>query len=182
MQPRRVRASGTGQTMTPPGGSDMERAELRVAGGKEALLADIEHLRRTVAYDYPPESIRVLEKQVHRAEIHYREAWRERERLYREAAPAPAAAARLTAEREFLDASIAVWREIDRRQREPGSGYTGLSAATDLRRRERAAWERYRDEVLDASEGRAAAMRTRTARTRRSKPNTKARARPGDVA
>jgi hypothetical protein len=52
------------------------------------------------------------------------------------------------AEREFLAASIAVWREIDRRSAEPG-GYRGMDEGTTLRIRERAAWEAYRD-VLDA--------------------------------
>lgn len=52
------------------------------------------------------------------------------------------------AEREFLDASIAVWREIDRLSAQPG-GYPGLPPETDLRQRERAAWEAYRAE-LDA--------------------------------
>jgi hypothetical protein len=51
------------------------------------------------------------------------------------------------AEKAFLDASVAVWREIDRLRAEPG-GYRGLDQSTDLRRRERAAWEKYRA-VLD---------------------------------
>jgi hypothetical protein len=49
---------------------------------------------------------------------------------------------------EFLAASVAVWREIDRLSAEPG-GYRGLAGGTDLRVRERAAWEAYRA-VLDA--------------------------------
>ncbi len=47
------------------------------------------------------------------------------------------------AEREFLAASVAVWREIDRLSDKPG-GYKGLDASTDLRITERAAWDRYR--------------------------------------
>lgn len=49
------------------------------------------------------------------------------------------------AEREFLEASVAVWREIDRLT-EAGP-YKGLDASTDLRIRERQAWERYRAEL-----------------------------------
>lgn len=54
-------------------------------------------------------------------------------------------------ERAFLDASIAVWREIDRRSASPG-GYSAnpLLSAEELRAREREAWNRYRDMVLDA--------------------------------
>lgn len=52
-------------------------------------------------------------------------------------------------ESAFLDASIAVWREVDRQFSEDGE-YTGIEASTELRKRERTAWERYRDEVLDA--------------------------------
>lgn len=51
---------------------------------------------------------------------------------------------------EFLAASVAVWREIDRLSAEP-DGYPGLDASTDLRRRERDAWEAYRA-VLDAAD------------------------------
>lgn len=47
------------------------------------------------------------------------------------------------AERAFLDASIEVWREIDRLSAEP-EGYRGLDQSTALRERERAAWEQYR--------------------------------------
>lgn len=50
---------------------------------------------------------------------------------------------RIAAEREFLAASVAVWREIDRLSVEPG-GYRGLAPETDLRQRERAAWDQYR--------------------------------------
>jgi hypothetical protein len=52
------------------------------------------------------------------------------------------------AEREFVDASVAVWREIDRLSSAP-EGYRGLHSSTSLRKREKAAWERYRDIVLD---------------------------------
>lgn len=55
-------------------------------------------------------------------------------------------------EREFLAASIAVWREIDRLSDGPG-GYQGLDASTALRQRERAAWEAYRA-ILDSVRGR----------------------------
>lgn len=48
------------------------------------------------------------------------------------------------ARQEFLRASVAVWREIDRLSAEP-SGYRGLPPETDLRKRERAAWQSYRD-------------------------------------
>lgn len=51
------------------------------------------------------------------------------------------------AERAFLDASIEVWREIDRLSAEPG-GYQGIDASTELRQRERAAWITYRN-LLD---------------------------------
>lgn len=53
------------------------------------------------------------------------------------------------AEREFLAASVAVWREVDRLEAE--GPYPGIPPETDLRQRERAAWERYRA-VLDDSE------------------------------
>ena len=56
------------------------------------------------------------------------------------------------AEREFLAASVAVWREIDRLSAEPG-GYRGLDESTALRRTERAAWERYRKTPAAASPG-----------------------------
>jgi hypothetical protein len=46
------------------------------------------------------------------------------------------------AEREFLDASIAVWRELDKRV--PYTSANALDASTELRKRERVAWERYR--------------------------------------
>lgn len=52
------------------------------------------------------------------------------------------------AKREFLSASIAVWREIDRLSALP-DGYNGLPQGTDPRKRELAAWEVYRG-LLDA--------------------------------
>lgn len=45
--------------------------------------------------------------------------------------------------REFVDASVAVWREVDRLT-EDGGDYPGIPPDTGLRRREKAAWERYR--------------------------------------
>ena len=54
----------------------------------------------------------------------------------------------MSAEREFLIASVAVWREIDRLS---GDEYRGIEITKEgvaLRRREREAWERYR-ELLD---------------------------------
>lgn len=51
-------------------------------------------------------------------------------------------------ERAFLDASVAVWREVDRQVNEDGE-YIGIAASTELRQCERAAWEDYRDQVLD---------------------------------
>lgn len=45
-------------------------------------------------------------------------------------------------EREFLAASVAVWREVDRLEAE--GPYPGIPPETDLRQRERAAWEAYR--------------------------------------
>jgi len=45
---------------------------------------------------------------------------------------------------EFLAASVAVWREIDRLDAEP-DGYHPTRMSVDLRKQERAAWERYRD-------------------------------------
>ena len=48
------------------------------------------------------------------------------------------------AEAGFLAASIAVWREIDRLDSEPG-GYHPTRMSVELRERERAAWKRYRD-------------------------------------
>lgn len=45
---------------------------------------------------------------------------------------------------DFLEASVDVWREVDRLSAEP-DGYRGLDASTELRQREREAWERYRD-------------------------------------
>lgn len=59
---------------------------------------------------------------------------------------------RWDAERRFLDASIAVWREVDRLTAD-GTPYPGISADTDLRVRERAAWEVYRSYL--ASDGTA---------------------------
>lgn len=52
------------------------------------------------------------------------------------------------AERAFLDASVAVWREIDRLDAQP-DGYHPTRMSAELRQRERAAWERYRGH-LDA--------------------------------
>ena len=45
---------------------------------------------------------------------------------------------------EFVSASIAVWREIDRLTAENDGTYPGLPQSTALRQRERAAWERFR--------------------------------------
>ena len=45
---------------------------------------------------------------------------------------------------DFLAASVAVWREIDRLDAEP-EGYHPVRMSVDLRKTERAAWERYRD-------------------------------------
>lgn len=53
------------------------------------------------------------------------------------------------AERAFLDASIAVWRSIDKAAATP-EGYQGLAPGIPLRVAEREAWERYRD-LLDAA-------------------------------
>lgn len=64
----------------------------------------------------------------------------ERDRL---AAALADAERRGDAERAFLSASVAVWREIDRLSDEP-AGYAGLAESTALRQTERAAWERYR--------------------------------------
>jgi hypothetical protein len=66
-------------------------------------------------------------------------------------------------EQEFLDASIAVWREIDRLS---GStlGYQGLENSSGLRIRERAAWERYRDAKLDVRDTAHRAAREDTER------------------
>jgi hypothetical protein len=50
------------------------------------------------------------------------------------------------AEREFLAASVAVWREIDWLCARP-EGYHGLSSSTDLRKQELVAWERYREQL-----------------------------------
>ncbi len=50
---------------------------------------------------------------------------------------------------EFLAASEEVWREIDRLDAEP-SGYHPARMSVELRQRERAAWNRYRD-LLDAT-------------------------------
>lgn len=46
------------------------------------------------------------------------------------------------AERDFLEASIAVWREIDRLMLL--GPYPGIHMGSDLRIMEKAAWERYR--------------------------------------
>lgn len=50
------------------------------------------------------------------------------------------------AEAAFLDASVAVWREIDRLEAEP-DGYHPARMSVELRQQERAAWQRYRDEL-----------------------------------
>lgn len=50
----------------------------------------------------------------------------------------------VAAGREFVRASVAVWREIDALSQQPG-GYHGLDSSTELRRKEAAAWESYRD-------------------------------------
>lgn len=49
---------------------------------------------------------------------------------------------------EFLAASEAVWREIDRLDAEP-PGYHPNRMSVELRQRERETWNRYRD-LLDA--------------------------------
>lgn len=54
------------------------------------------------------------------------------------------------AEKEFFEASVAVWREIDRLSSLP-EGYKGLPPDTDPRTRERAAWERYRSKLDTAA-------------------------------
>jgi len=48
------------------------------------------------------------------------------------------------AEAEFLAASIAVWREIDRLDAEP-EGYHPMRMSVELRQAERRSWERYRN-------------------------------------
>jgi len=48
-------------------------------------------------------------------------------------------------ERRFLDASIAVWREIDRYSEDEYQGIEVTEQGTELRRIEREAWNRYRD-------------------------------------
>ena len=58
-------------------------------------------------------------------------------------------ASELTAARdEFLAASVAVWREIDRLDAAP-EGYHPVRMSVELRKTERAAWEKYRD-LLDS--------------------------------
>lgn len=49
------------------------------------------------------------------------------------------------AEREFLEASVAVWRELDKR--EPYTSANALDSSTELRKREKAAWEHYKDQL-----------------------------------
>jgi hypothetical protein len=49
---------------------------------------------------------------------------------------------KLQAEKNFLDASVAVWREIDRLMKI--GPYPGIPMAADLRISEKLAWERYR--------------------------------------
>lgn len=56
----------------------------------------------------------------------------------------PAGVTRTEAREAFLSASVAVWREIDRLDAEP-DGYHPIRMSVELRQRERAAWERYRD-------------------------------------
>ena len=48
---------------------------------------------------------------------------------------------------EFLDASVTVWREIDRLDAGP-DGYHPVRMSVELRQAERTAWEHYRD-LLD---------------------------------
>lgn len=55
---------------------------------------------------------------------------------------------RAEAEAAFLAASVAVWREIDRLDSRP-EGYHPVRMSVELRHRERAAWEQYRD-LLDS--------------------------------
>jgi hypothetical protein len=55
-----------------------------------------------------------------------------------------AAGERRRAAAEFLAASTAVWKEIDRLDAEP-ERYHPVRMSVELRERERAAWERYRD-------------------------------------
>lgn len=53
------------------------------------------------------------------------------------------------AEREFLAASVAVWKRIDWLTEH--GGYHGLDDSTELRIIERRAWERYRDLLNEAT-------------------------------
>lgn len=64
------------------------------------------------------------------------------------AAVAAAPHIRSEAERDFLAASIAVWREIDRLDAKP-DGYHPTRMSVDLRQVERAAWERYRETLSE---------------------------------
>lgn len=50
--------------------------------------------------------------------------------------------------REFVEASVAVWRAIDGLTESQDGHYSGLPPETDPRIRERAAWEAYKA-VLD---------------------------------
>jgi hypothetical protein len=51
----------------------------------------------------------------------------------------------------FITASVAVWREIDRLEAEP-DGYHPVRMSVELRKAERAAWERYRPFAGSAGE------------------------------
>ncbi len=59
---------------------------------------------------------------------------------------------------DFLAASVAVWREIDRLDSRP-EGYHPTAMDVELRKRERAAWERYRDLLDQVPESETAATR-----------------------
>ncbi len=50
----------------------------QVAATKDNLLRQIEHLRRTVEYDYPPRVVAPLIRSVRTAAKHHREAWESR--------------------------------------------------------------------------------------------------------
>jgi len=75
---------------------------------------------------------------------------RERDRWQRQ----PAGDDLADAQDVFLAASIAVWREIDRLDSRP-EGYHPTAMDTELRKWERAAWERYRDLMDGRTERRA---------------------------
>jgi hypothetical protein len=61
----------------------------------------------------------------------------------REPRPAHVRQAHSEAQAAFLSASIAVWREIDRLDSQP-EGYHPIRMSVELRKAERAAWERLR--------------------------------------